>query len=80
MNKTNAVIYNDSCGMFEDGIPARDLSSDEWSSIERETQERLLSNGIYFLADTEEAKNVLSGRIKPTEEQSKKRKVNNVLG
>lgn len=32
---------------FEQGVPARNLSKDEWDAIPKETQTRLIKSGVY---------------------------------
>lgn len=44
------VTYNESCGVFENGIPARDLTEAEWLAVDEETRKRLLKAGVYKLA------------------------------
>jgi len=41
---------------FEQGVPARDLTKDEWDKIDPETQKRLLDSGVYKAAKLSEKK------------------------
>ena len=42
-----AVAYNEESGMFEIGIPARDLTAEEWAQVPPDVQKRLLDQKIY---------------------------------
>lgn len=46
------IKYTAKNGEFEQGVPARDLSPDEWAQLPKELQERLLSQGMYKLTKT----------------------------
>lgn len=48
MTNKIAAIYNDN-GQFENGVPARDLTVDEWAAIPEETRTRLVKSGMYTL-------------------------------
>lgn len=41
------ATYNNNSGVFEQGVPARNLSEDEWNEIPEETRKRLLKDGVY---------------------------------
>ena len=36
---------------FIQGVPARDLSLDEWETLDKDTQKLALESGLYKLAD-----------------------------
>lgn len=50
MSDDAAVIFNPDLGKFEQGIPARNLTLDEWNEVSPETQKRLLESGLYKIA------------------------------
>ena len=39
--------FNEKLGMFENGVPSRNLTAEEWAQIPPETQKRLLASGLY---------------------------------
>ena len=40
------VIYNSAAGFWQ-GVPARDLTPDEWTAIDAETRKTLVTLGLY---------------------------------
>ncbi len=50
MSDEPTVIFNPDLGKFEQGIPARNLTQDEWNEVPPETQKRLLESGLYRVA------------------------------
>jgi hypothetical protein len=43
------VIYNSGRG-FVSGIPARDLTMDEWEALSKELQEIAINSGVYKMS------------------------------
>lgn len=41
------VEYNENSGVFEQGVPARNLTAAEWAQVPSEVQRRLLAASVY---------------------------------
>lgn len=57
------IIYDDQCGLFEQGVPARDLTEGEWMEIPKETRNRLVASKMYFEIGTDGADAILTRRF-----------------
>lgn len=60
MTETIVVEYIGD-GAFEQGIPARNLTADEWAEISTETQKRLIASGVYRKVKESKQKEVTNG-------------------
>lgn len=62
------IIYDDQCGLFEQGVPARDLTDAEWKEISEETRKRLVASKMYFEIGTDGADTILTRRFDESKE------------
>ena len=60
MSETIVVEYIGD-GTFEQGIPARNLTADEWAEVPAETQKRLIASGVYRKVKESKQKEVTNG-------------------